>query len=166
MSDQTYTPRAGSKAEAAIAALQARKWLSAADLAAEIECESANLYGNIAVAITHGLIRRVARDGHAGFALGQTGEPPARDVEDEEGRKVRVQKHRKPNKAAPAPRQAKPKRAAPVAQETPEPHQVNGGQGVGIFEDGTIAIIDEQGHAMSLPADTARRVAELVARTA
>lgn len=163
MSDQTYTPRAGSKAEAAIAALQARKWLSAAELAAEIECERANLDGNIAVAVTHGLIRRVARDGQAGFALGSTGDPPAREYEDEGTAARRIRSAGKKRKAK---KQAKPKRAAPVVQEPPAPHSVNGGQSVGILEDGTIVIVDEQGHAMSLPAAIARRVAELVARTA
>jgi len=171
VSETTYVPRAGSKAEAAVAALGQRKWLCAADLALEIGCDRNAVDQNIAVAIREGLIRRLARDGKAGFALGSTGDPPARDVEDEGGTKIRVQAHRKPKKSAPETKPAKPKRAKPakrqvlVVQEPPAPHPANGGQAVGILEDGTIVIIDEQGHAMSLPASTARRVAELVART-
>ena len=120
MSETTYVPRAGSKAEAAVAALGARKWLSADDLAAEVGCDRAQIDGNIAVAIREGLIRRVARDGKAGFALGATGDPPAREDEDDEAapKRVKTRKTKPQKKATPAKRQAPAVKADPAGRST------------------------------------------------
>lgn len=161
MSETTYVPRAGSKAEAAIAALEAHKWLSAAELAEACECERTSIDGNIALAIQNGLIRRVARDGQAGFALGRTGDPPAREYEDDEAAPKRVRSR----KAKPAPK----KRAKPAKrEEQSEPANVRGvmyEHAVGILEDGTVVVVDSIGHAIQISPLTARRIADLVART-
>jgi hypothetical protein len=163
MSDTIYVPRAGSKAESAVAALSARKWLSADDLAAEVGCDRAQIDGNIAVAIREGLIRRVARDGKAGFALGATGDPPAREYEDGEAapKRVKTRKAKPQKKAAPA---KTAKRQAPAIKPAAG-GPINGEHSVGILEDGTVVVIDWEGHAMSLSPVMARKIAELVART-
>lgn len=167
MSETTYVPRAGSKAEAAVAALGQRKWLCAADLALEIDCDRNSVDQNIAVAIREGLIRRVARDGKAGFSLGSTGDPPARQDEDDEA----APKRTKTRKAKPAAK----KKAEPQRQAEPKPAKVKRPDGealyptkytVGILECGTFVVIDSMGHAMTITPLTARRIADLVARTA
>lgn len=163
MSETTYVPRPGSKAEAAVVALSTHKWLSADDLAAECECDRNSIDGNIAVAIREGLIRRVARDGKAGFALGSTGDPPAREYEDDEGapKRVKTRKAKAQKKAAP---EKAVKRQAPAVKPSPA-GPINGEHSVGILEDGTVVVIDWHGHAMCLSPVMARKIVELVART-
>jgi hypothetical protein len=163
MSETTYVPRAGSKAEAAVAALSARKWLSADDLASEVGCDRTCIDSNIAVAIREGLIRRVARDGKAGFSLGSTGEPPAREDEDSEEAPKRVKTRKAKSQRKVAPTKPEKRQAPAIKPDAGGP--INGEHSVGILEDGTVVVIDWEGHAMSLSPVMARKIAELVART-
>jgi hypothetical protein len=151
-----YTPRPGSKAEAAVAALSRTPWLSANDLASAMECDRLNVDGNLETAIRHGAIRRVARSGKAGFMLGGSDEPPP---DEDTPPALRERSRRaKAKKAAPAPRQVEHK-------AKPNGDYIEYGHHVGICEDGRVVVIDSGGHVLELSADAARRVAELVMRT-
>lgn len=141
-----YTPRPGSKAETAIAALQRTPWMSATDLASELEIDDRNTVGGyLKAAITMGAIRRVARDGIAGFALGGSGTAvPEADEATAPGNT-----RRKPHEA-PA--------------RIPRTDYIEYGHHVGICQDGRVIVIDGDGHVLELTAEAARRVAELVQR--
>ena len=76
MSETTYVPRAGSKAEAAIEALKGNVWMSVAQLAEAIEVDQFAVHGYVQTAINHGVVRKVAKDGKAGFMLAGGGAPP------------------------------------------------------------------------------------------
>jgi hypothetical protein len=71
----TYTPRAGSKAELAIAALERAGWMSNVDLAEEIDVPAKNVGAYLTCGIDNGAIRRVARDGVSGFELADGSAP-------------------------------------------------------------------------------------------
>lgn len=66
-----YRPRAGSKVEAALAALARNGWMSAVDLADEIEVPRQQVHQFLAVAMKYGAVVRVPspKDGVAGFDL-------------------------------------------------------------------------------------------------
>lgn len=94
-----YTPRAGSKAELAIAALATREWISMGEMAEVIDCERHTVNANLVIAEKHGALRKQERDGVAGWALGVPAPAvkPARRVEKTD------------------------KRATPAAQQQPAP---------------------------------------------
>lgn len=132
-----YTPRAGSKAEAAITALQRHPWLNVADMALEMECEPPAVHSHLTTAIAHGAIRKVARDGRAGFSLGEpsTGDAP-------------------PQESAQKPRAA-PAAAAPT-----------GPCSAALAEDDSVLIIDGDRIVLRLTPQQARAVAALASRQA
>lgn len=158
MSETTYVPRAGSKAEAAIEALKANVWMSVAQLAEAIEVDQFAVHGYVQTAMNHGAVRKVAKDGKAGFMLAGDDGPP----EDDDQAEAAPPKRRLKRKKTATPKR-EPKAAKPAKQNG---DYIEYGHHVGILEDGTVIVIDEQGHAISLSTATARRIADLVARTA
>ena len=138
----TYVPRPGSRAEAALAALQREGWLSAVDLAVGIDLERKNLDDNISLALREGLIRRVARDGVAGFELGSgTGESA-------------------PRAEAPA-----AKRIKPAVKRTAQPgNAIARANSVAIVDDGSVLMLDGERIIARLSARQAANIVAFITR--
>lgn len=128
-----YTPRPGSKAEAAALELQARGELSTAELADALDCESGTLHALLAVPIKWGYLAREKRDGITRWRMGDgtplpeepDDDPPVqRIVSAARAAKSAPAKQRAPYartaKPAPAKRAAKAKvKATPARDKTP-----------------------------------------------
>ena len=87
------------------------------------------------------------------------------DSEDEDSeeapKRVKTRKAKSQRKVAPT----KPEKRQAPAIKPDAGGPINGEHSVGILEDGTVVVIDWEGHAMSLSPVMARKIAELVART-
>jgi len=185
----TYTPRPGSKAEAAIAILQREGWMSNVDLAAELDVPASNIGGHLGIAQREGVVRSVARDGIAGFALGGTGEPvPDGDVAVRAAAQARRPKLRK-DQPAPKARQPRSKRGALPAADRPAPvnaaapqsesssqHDVGdaiappapfcalGDDDIGVLADGSVVICNGFLLLARIPPEVAARIVAMVER--
>ena len=141
----TYVPRPGSRAEAAVAALQREGWLSAEDLAAGMDVELTNLHGNISVALREGLIRRVERDGVSGFELGSgTAESAPRAA-----KRVKTRRERPPQ----------PGNAIPRAD-----HAIDQPGSIAIIDDGSVLLLDGDRIIARLSARQAANIAAFITR--
>lgn len=145
-SASTYTPRTGSKAEAALAALARAGWLSVGDLAAEIDVERDRVHSFVAVPMQHGVIVLQKRAGVAGFSLADAGghEPAAHPPVERRAAAAAV--------TARAPRT----RATPAVITPPG--------SVAITDDGSVLVIDGDRVVARLSAQQARNIAALAAR--
>lgn len=146
MTASTYTPRTGSKAEAALAALARAGWLSVGDLAAEIDVERARVHSFVAVPMQHGVIVCQKRAGVAGFSLADAGghEPAAHPPIE--------------RRAAAVPARTSRTRAAPTAITPPG--------SVAITDDGSVLVLDGDRVVARLSAQQARNIATLAQRFA
>lgn len=130
MSEASYTPRPGSKAEAAAIALQAAAGgeLSTADLADEIDVESGTLHAVLSVPIKWGYLARERRDGITWWRMGD-GTPAAAAAADGEPEAPPAEPPRRASRVkAVAPRMQpyqrraqSTKRAAPAKTARPKP---------------------------------------------
>ncbi len=144
-----YMPRPGSKAESALAALEREVWLSIDDMATEIDVERNAVHAYLAVAIKHGAIRLVVRDGKAGFALSGDDQPAIAPREKSAREKPPQLRNRaRPNGSV-----------APTVVPAIDPPG-----SVAVADDGSILLIDGDRITARLTAQQARNIAAMAAR--
>lgn len=144
-----YTPRPGSKAESALAALEREGWLSVDDMATEIDVDRSAVHAYLGIPIKHGAIRLVARDGKGGFALSGDDQPATASRE----KFAREKPPQLRNRARPN------GDAAPTVVPAIDPPG-----SVAIADDGSILLIDGDRITARLTAQQARNIAAMAAR--
>lgn len=144
-----YVPRAGSRAEAAIAALQAAAinranggWLSRAKLAEAIDTPLANLDPNLKAAVTHGALHQVARDGKAGYMLATGASPDENAAPGKAARRgPRVGRAKADKRLGRAPANVGGGlREAPSGAHGPRPPRERSETTFALFSDGSLAV--------------------------
>jgi hypothetical protein len=156
-----YTPRPGSKAEAAFVALTESPWLSRLALANAIDTPITSLDANLKAAVEHGALRKVAHDGVAGYMLAGDTAPPDDDAP--APKKALQQPRRKPlRKAAPAVRAQQPKPAKANGHEAAPAEDDDGI--IAVLEDGRVAVFAGDSVAHMLAPRMVRRIIDLVQR--
>lgn len=180
-----YTPRVGSKAEAAALELQARGELSTAELADALDCDSGTLHSLLAVPIKWGYLAREKRNGITRWRMGDGTPPPTEPDDDPPVQRVvsaaaappiagkrppaTMRAPRKPRAAAaprkaatepkptkPRPRAARPQRPLVLAA-TAAAAPVRPDFRFGLFTDGSL-VLEQGGQCITLAREQTERL--------